>query len=98
MVDAEAVQDRGLQIVNVDWVLRDVIREVVGLADDNAGFNPTSREPDGKAPRMMIATVIICGKVPLTVRRPAKFASPDHECVIQKPALSQIANQRRAGL
>ena len=33
VIDAQAVQDRGVQIVDVDRILRDVVAEVVGLAD-----------------------------------------------------------------
>ena len=32
VVDAQAVQDRGVQVVDVDRVLGDVVAEVVGLA------------------------------------------------------------------
>ncbi len=32
VVDAEQVQDRGLEVVDVDRVLGDVVAEVVGLA------------------------------------------------------------------
>ena len=34
VVDAQAVQDRGVQVVDVDRVLDDVVAEVVGLAVD----------------------------------------------------------------
>ena len=36
VVDAQAVQDRGVQVVDVDRVLDDVVAEVVGLAVDDA--------------------------------------------------------------
>ena len=36
VVDAQAVQDRGVEVVDVDRVLDDVVAEVVGLAVDDA--------------------------------------------------------------
>ncbi len=40
VVDAQAVQDRGVQVVDVDRLLGDVVAEVVGLAVDRC---PASR-------------------------------------------------------
>ena len=36
VVDAQAVEDRGVQVVDVDRVGDDVVAEVVGLAVDDA--------------------------------------------------------------
>ena len=36
VVDAQAVQDRRVQVVDVDRVLDDVVAEIVGLAVDDA--------------------------------------------------------------
>ena len=36
VVDAQAVQDRGVEVVDVRRVLGDVVAEVVGLAVDHA--------------------------------------------------------------
>ena len=49
MVDAQAVQDRGVQVVDVDRVLDDVVAEVVGLAVDDARLDAAAGEPDGEA-------------------------------------------------
>ena len=36
VIDAQAVQDRGVQVVNVDRLVGDVVAEIVGLAVDDA--------------------------------------------------------------
>ena len=47
VVDAEQVQDRGLQIVDVDGVLDDVVAEVVGAAVDVAALARRRRPSRG---------------------------------------------------
>ena len=59
MIDAQAVQDRGVEVVNVDGVLDDVVTEVVGLAVDDAGLDAPAGEPDGEALGMMVAAVVV---------------------------------------
>ena len=36
MIDAEAMQDRRVQVVDVDWVVREVVAVVVGAAVQDA--------------------------------------------------------------
>ena len=40
MVDAHLVQNRGMKIVNVDWILGDVVAEFVRFADGKPGLMP----------------------------------------------------------
>ena len=42
VVDAEQVQYRGVQVVDVDRVPGHIVAEVVGLAVGNAGFDPAA--------------------------------------------------------
>ena len=46
VVDAQEVEDRGLEVVDVDGVLGDVVAEVVGLAVGDAGLDAAAGEPD----------------------------------------------------
>ena len=43
MIEAEQVEDRRVQVVDVDFVLRHVEAEVVGLAEGEAGFHAAAR-------------------------------------------------------
>ncbi len=47
VVDAEQVEDRGVEVVDVDRVLDDVPAEVVGLADDLAPLDRRRRPSRG---------------------------------------------------
>ena len=77
VVDAQAVQDRGVQVVDVDRVLDDVVAEVVGLAVGDAGLDPAAGQPDGEAAGMVVAAVVVGGQRALAVDRAAEFAAPD---------------------
>ena len=64
VVDAQAVQDRGVQVVDVDGVLDDVVAVVVGLAVGDAGLDAAAGQPDREAARMVVAAVILAVSVP----------------------------------
>ena len=46
MVDAEEVEDGGIEIVDVDRVLGDVVAPIVGLTVCDAAFYSTAGHPD----------------------------------------------------
>ena len=48
VVDAQAVQHRGVQVVDVDRVANDVVAVVVGLAVSDARLDPAAGQPDVK--------------------------------------------------
>ena len=56
VVDAHAMQQRRVEIVDVNRILRDIVAVVVGFAVTNAGFDAATRHPDGKATRMVVAS------------------------------------------
>src|SRR5665213_4181381 len=93
MVDAEAVQDRGVERVDVDRILHDVVAEVVGLAIDHARLDAAAGHPDREAARVMIAAIILARQRALTVDRAAEFAAPDDERLIEQAALLQVGEQ-----
>ena len=51
------VQKRGLQVVDMDRVLRDVVAVVVGLAVDRAALEAAARNPHAVARAEMVAAV-----------------------------------------
>lgn len=46
MVDAEKVQDCGVEVMYVDGVLGDVVAPIVGLAVSDSTFYPPAGHPD----------------------------------------------------
>jgi len=58
VVDAEQMQHRRVQVVDVDAILGDVVAEVVGRAVGIAGADAAAGQPEREAARMMVATVV----------------------------------------
>ena len=82
VVDAEEVEDRGVEIVDVDGVGGDVVGEVVGLAEGEAGFYSRAGEKDGEAAGVVVAAVVFGCERALAINRAAEFAAPDDEGVV----------------
>ena len=57
VVEAEQMQGGGVQVVDVDGILDDVVAEVVRLAVDVAAFHARAGHPDAEAARVMVAPV-----------------------------------------
>src|SRR5262245_37557814 len=57
VVDAKQVQQRRLQVVNVDRIFDDPPANVVGLADHLASLDAAPRAPQAEGKRMMVAAV-----------------------------------------
>ena len=92
VVDAKAVQDRRVQIVDMHGVFDDVVAEFVGFAVDDAGLDAAAGHPDREAARVVVAAVVFAGQPALAVDRPAKFAAPDHECIVEQTAPLEIGD------
>jgi hypothetical protein len=58
VVQAQQVQHGGLQVVDVDRIPDDIIAKVIRFAISFSWTNSGPRQPDGKAPRMMIPAII----------------------------------------
>ena len=87
VVDAQAVQHRRVQVVDVDRVAGDVVAEVVGLAVGHARLDAAAGQPDGEAARMMVAAVVVGGQLALAVDGAAELAAPDDQRVVEQAAL-----------
>ena len=59
VVDAQAMQQGGVQVVDVDRIPDDVVPEVVGGAVGDPGPDAPAGQPDGEAAGMMVAAVAV---------------------------------------
>ena len=98
VLDPQQVQDRGVEVVDLDRVLDDVVGEVVGLAVDEARLDAAAGQPDREAARVMVAAVIRGGELALRVDRPAELAAPDDQRVVEQPALLEVLDECGGGL
>ena len=98
MVDAEAVENRRVQVVDVHRVLDDVVAVVIGLAVADARFDSAAGHPNRVAATVMVATVVVLFNLALAIDRAAEFTAPNDQCVIQQTALFEVLDQRGARL
>ena len=59
LVNAQQAQHRGVEVVDVDAALGDVVTEIVRLAIDQTRLHATAGHPRREATRMMVAPIIV---------------------------------------
>src|SRR5262249_24869213 len=95
VIEPEAMQHRGLKIVDMDWAFGHVVAQFVRRTVRNPRFDSAARHPDGERARMMVATEERRAAAGFVHRRTAEFAAPDDERVGEQAALLQIPDERR---
>src|SRR5690348_15478226 len=98
MINTQAMQDGGLQVVDVYRIFEDIIGIFISLAHAQAFLDPAASHPNGEAARVMIAAIVRGAELALAIHGAAKFAGPYDECVIQHAALLEIEHQSGRGL
>src|SRR5207344_2628889 len=58
VINAQRPKDRGVQIVDMHRILRDVVAEVVGLAVRNAALHAAAGHPDAEGSAVMVAAKV----------------------------------------
>jgi len=71
MIHAETMQNRCLQIVNVNWVFRDFQTQIVRSANYLPASYATSRKPEAETVGMMVAAGTFVHFLELAQRCPA---------------------------
>ena len=95
VVQAEAVEDGGLEVVDMDGIAGNVVAQLVCLADDVPRLHAPARQPHGERKRMMIAALLArrVAATHLVHGCSAKFTTPDHQGIVEKAALFQVQHQ-----
>ena len=93
VVDAETMQDRGIEVVDVAWVCDNVVTEVIGLAVCDSTLNAAPSQPHAEVARVVVASVILRGQCSLRVDCATKLTAPDHESAIEKSAAFEVCKQ-----
>ena len=98
VVEAQKVEDGGLEVVDVDFVLGDVEAEVVGLAV-GAGFGAAAGHQGGEGLGVVVAAGLTAeGGVGFDHGGAAEFAAPDDEGFVEEAVAFEILNEGRGGL
>ena len=88
VIHAQEMQDRRVQVVDLDLVFDGVITVVVGGAVDRAALDSAAGHPHGEAIGVVVAAV-----GPLGHRGAAELAAPDDQGAIEQAAGLQVGEQ-----
>jgi len=98
VIESEEPENGRVQIMHVDRILDGLEPELVGGAVHIAAFHATAGHPHRKPVMIMVTAIdfsrVRAGRRQLHRRRASEFAAPDHESVIQEPALLEIFQKR----
>ena len=89
VIEAEQVEDGGVNVGHVVAILDGVEAEFVGRAVDDAALNAAAGQSDRKAVRMMIAAI-----APLRAGRAAELRRDHDERLVEQAALLEVTEQR----
>ena len=94
MVDPEEMEERGVDVADMDAPLHRCKSEIVGRAVHAARLEAAT----GKPHRERVDVMVAAGALPfLPHRRPPKLPSPDNDRVVEKPTPGQIENEPGTG-
>src|SRR5688572_30183863 len=93
VIDAELMEDGGLEIVNVHGIVDHVVGEIVRLAVGEARLETAPGEPHGETTRMVVAAVIGRRQLALGVTRTTELAAPNDDGIVQEATLFQISDE-----
>ena len=93
VVQAEQVEDGGVQVVHVHAVDCGAQADRVGRAVDGAPFDPAAGHPVAEAVRVVIAALAA-----FRHRHAAELAAPDHERALEQPARFRSLSSPAMGL
>ena len=97
MVVSEAVEERGIQVVDMDRIADDVVSVVVGLAVNDSGPDPPAGHPNRVTTAVVVAAVIVLHS-PLAVDGPSELPPPDDERVVEHAPGLEVGQKRRLRL
>ena len=98
VIDAEAVQQRGVEIVDVDRIAGDVEAVVVRFAVGDTRTNASPGKPHCEAAAVVVAAVVFGGWLPLSVDRATELTAPDDHRFVEQPASLEVRHEGRARL
>ena len=94
VIESEEVQDGGVEVVNVDFVLDGIEAQFVGFSVVESSFDAAAGEPHGEGVGMVIAPIVTA----LDHGGAAEFATEDDKGVFEHAALFEILDEGGAGL
>src|SRR5262249_24293559 len=95
MVDSHQMEDRGMQVVNVDGLIDDLEAKLVGGTVNISALDPTAGQPDGKAERVVVAAVLRSAlSADLGDGRATELRTADDQSILEQAASFEILDHR----
>src|SRR5262245_50601683 len=88
LVEAELVQDGGVDVAEVIGGFDGPQADGVGGADDLPALDAAAGEPQGEAEIVVVASLPVLG-----LRRAAELAAPEHERGVEEPAALEVLQE-----
>lgn len=82
-VDAHAMQDGCVEVIQMDGIFHDIVAEAIGRAVSRSLFYSATGHPHEEASGVVVATIITCCQCALRVYRAAEFSAANDECIFQ---------------
>ena len=99
VVEAKLMQDRGLQVMDVNRILRDTKSQLVGLSVVEAPLHSAAGHPHGEAVRVVVSTENLPFRcAAFTEWGATELSSPDDQRLVEETALLQVLDQGGDGL
>ena len=98
VIDAEAMENRGLEVVDVHGILQGIEAEIIRATESHTGLDTAAGHPDREGLAVMVASVLLTISSTLGVRGASELAAPDDEGVVEHAALLEVLDQRGRGL
>ncbi len=83
VIDSKEMQNCRMKVVNVDWVLRDIVTVIVRGPVGSSWLAPAASHPHRETAPVMIPPEVAGVEPALTVTCAAEFAAPDYKGIIQ---------------
>src|SRR5262249_10302773 len=93
LIQAELMQDRGVDVAEVITVLHGVKADGVRSSDHLSALDSSAGQPHAEAQVMMVSSAAALG-----LRRAAELPAPKHQCGIEQATPLEIVEQPRDGL
>jgi len=87
------VKNGGIEVVNVDWVLDDVVGVVVSFSLVEAFLKASTGHLGSEAYTMVVAAVIVLSQLALAVNGASKFSAKDDHGILKHSTFLKIFDQ-----
>src|SRR5579864_6812161 len=93
VIEAQTVEQGGVEIVNRNGVFHDVVADVICASHGYAWFNAAARGPHRKGAWMMVASQKFRSAARFVHRSAPELAAPNYQGRVEQSALLQVFHQ-----